>query len=113
LDLSRFRTAPSVFSSYHSFQSDRNFPTQCWVASSRIVEAVDVFEERYLGLLAGVPCVLPDQFSFDGFEEGFGGGVIVTIRKQLTFHVSASPIWPAEGKEGPRPTPRNRLKLLF
>ena len=49
------------------------------MASSWIVEAVDVFEDGDLSLPSVVPCVPPDQFSFDGFEEGLDGGVIVTI----------------------------------
>ena len=49
------------------------------MASSRIVEAVDVFEDRHFSLSARFPCVPPNQFGFDGFEEGLDGGVIVTI----------------------------------
>jgi len=41
-----------------------------------IIEAVDVFEDGDLGLPSGVPCVPPDQFGFDAFEEGLDGGVI-------------------------------------
>ena len=49
-----------------------------------IVKAVDVFKDRDLCLSAGFPCVAPDQFGLDGFEERFDGSVIVTIA--LTTH---------------------------
>ena len=60
LDLSRFRAAPGARLSHLSFEGDRAFPAQCLVAASRIVEAVDVFEDGHLSLPAGVPCVSPD-----------------------------------------------------
>ena len=46
------------------------------MASSRIVEAVDVFEYRYFGLPARFPWLPPYQLGFDGFEEGLDGGVL-------------------------------------
>jgi len=49
------------------------------MASSRIVEAVDVFEYRHLRLASCFPRMSPDQFCLDGFEEGFDGGVIIAI----------------------------------
>jgi hypothetical protein len=49
------------------------------VAATRIVEAVDVFEDRHLSVSACVPCVSPDQFGLDGFEERFKGGVVIAI----------------------------------
>jgi hypothetical protein len=50
LDLSRFRAAPGARLSHLSFEGDRALPAQCWVAASRIVEAVDVFEDGHLSL---------------------------------------------------------------
>ena len=49
------------------------------MAASRIVEPIDVFEDRHLSLPAGVPRVSPDQFGLDGFEERFDGGVEAPI----------------------------------
>ena len=49
------------------------------MASSWIVEAVDVFEDRHLSLPAGFPVIAPEQFRLDGFEEGFDGGIIIAI----------------------------------
>ena len=55
VDLSRFRAAPSARLSPLSLESDRAFPTQGRVASPRIVEAVDVFEDCHLGPSARFP----------------------------------------------------------
>jgi hypothetical protein len=49
------------------------------VSAARIVETVDVIEDGHLSLSACVPCVSPDQLCFDGFEEGFNGGIIIAI----------------------------------
>ena len=49
------------------------------MAAAWIVEAVDIFEDCILGLAPRVPCPTPDQFGLDGFEEGFDGGVIITV----------------------------------
>jgi len=38
------------------------------VTAARIVEAIDVIKDCHLGLPAGSPSVLPDQFDLDGFE---------------------------------------------
>jgi hypothetical protein len=54
------------------------------MAASRIKEAIDVFEDGHLGLSACVPNVPPDQLRLNGYEEGFNGGIIVTI--SLTAH---------------------------
>ena len=49
------------------------------MAAARIVEAVDVFEDRHLCFASCLPWMSPDQFCLDGFEEGFDGGVLITI----------------------------------
>jgi len=49
------------------------------MAASRVVEAVDVFEDGHLSLPAGVPCVSPDQLCFDRFEERLNRRVIIAI----------------------------------
>ena len=49
------------------------------MSSAWVIEAVDVLEQRGFGLLSGLPCLAPDEFSLDGFEEGFYSGVIITI----------------------------------
>ena len=46
---------------------------------ARIVEAVDVFEEGDLDLATGLPVAAPDEFSLQGFEEAFDGGIVVAI----------------------------------
>ena len=55
------------------------------MAAAWIVEAVDIFEDRNLGLAPRVPCPAPDQFGLDGFEEGFDGGVEAPIFVKLPF----------------------------
>ncbi len=54
------------------------------MTASRIIEAIDVFEDSHFSLPAGFPCVSPDQLRLDGFEEGFNGGIIIAIA--LTAH---------------------------
>ncbi len=54
-----------------------------------IVEAIDVFEDRHLCLPAGFPCVAPDQFSLDGFEERFDSCVVITIALSAHGHAEA------------------------
>lgn len=49
------------------------------MASSRIVEAVDVFKDRHLGLPARFPRSAPDQFRFDGFEERLNSRIVIAI----------------------------------
>ena len=48
--------------------------TAAWV-----VEAVDVLKDGHLRLPAGFPCIAPDQFRFDGLEEGLDCCIVVTI----------------------------------
>ena len=47
--------------------------------SARVVEAVDVLEERGLSLSACAPVVSPNEFSLQGFEECLDGCIIVAI----------------------------------
>ena len=47
--------------------------------SAAVVEAVDVLEEGKCDLITGRPSVSPDQFGFQGFEEGLDGRVVVTV----------------------------------
>ena len=47
--------------------------------ASRVVEAVDVFEEGDLDLPAGLPVTPPDEFRPQRFEEAFDSGIVVTI----------------------------------
>ena len=49
------------------------------MATTRVVEAVDVFEDGHLSLAPRLPRMPPDQFCFDGFEERLDGSVVVTI----------------------------------
>ena len=57
--------------------------------STRVVEAVYVFEDCHLRLPAGFPCIAPDQFRFDGFEECLDGCVIITISFATHGHFEA------------------------
>ena len=47
--------------------------------AARVVEAVDVFEEGYFDLTAGLPLATPDQFGFERLEEAFDSGIVVTV----------------------------------
>lgn len=47
--------------------------------ASRVVEAVDVFEEGDLDLATGLPVAAPDEFGLQRFEEAFDGGIGVAI----------------------------------
>jgi hypothetical protein len=49
------------------------------VAATRIVEAIDVFEDGHLSLPPRLPRVPPNQFSLDGFEERLNGSVEAPI----------------------------------
>jgi hypothetical protein len=39
------------------------------VATARVLEPIDILEDRALGLTARVPTITPDQLGLDGFEE--------------------------------------------
>ena len=43
------------------------------------METVDVCEDGHLSLAPRLPKMVPDQFSLDGFEERFGGGIATKI----------------------------------
>ena len=60
------------------------------VFSTRIIKAVDVFEEGDLDVAPGVPVAAPDAFSLQGLEEAFDGGVIITIA--LAAHRDPEPV---------------------
>jgi hypothetical protein len=60
------------------------------VTASRVIEPIDVFEDRHLSLSAGVPGVSPDQLCLDGFEERFNGGVVIAI--SLATHGCPEPM---------------------
>ena len=47
--------------------------------ASRIVEAVDVFEDGHLGIASRSPGPLPDQLRLDDFEDRFDRRVVVAI----------------------------------
>jgi hypothetical protein len=49
------------------------------VSSTRIVETIDVFEDRYLSQPPGYPLPPPDQFGIDVFEERLDGRIVMTI----------------------------------
>lgn len=44
-----------------------------------VVEAFDVLKEGIADLVARCPCVPPDQFGLEGFEEGLVGRIVVTV----------------------------------
>ena len=46
---------------------------------SGVVEAIDVLKEGIADLGAGGPSVPPDQFGFEGFEEGLDGSIVVAV----------------------------------
>ncbi len=58
--------------------------------ASRVVEAVDVFEEGDLDLATGLPFAAPDEFSLQGFEEAFDGRIVVAIA--LAAHRNLEPM---------------------
>ena len=49
------------------------------MATTRVLEAIDVLQDGGFGFPAGFPSVPPDQFSLDGFDEGFNGGVVIAV----------------------------------
>jgi hypothetical protein len=59
------------------------------VAASWIIEAIDVLKGCHLSLPAGFPCIAPDQFRLDGFEERFDGGVVIAIALAAHGHAEA------------------------
>ena len=59
------------------------------MTAARVVEAVDVFKDGHLRLSSCLPCIAPDQFRFDGFEECLDGCVIITISFATHGHFEA------------------------
>ena len=49
------------------------------MAAVRIVEPIDILEDRSLGLTARVPTITPDQLGLDGFEERLDHGIVIAI----------------------------------
>ena len=49
------------------------------MAPDRVIEPVDVLGDGVFGLLAGLPCDLPDQLRLDGLEERFHHRVVVAV----------------------------------
>ncbi|GBQ33881.1 hypothetical protein AA12717_4174 [Gluconacetobacter sacchari DSM 12717] len=49
------------------------------MAPDRIVETVDVTADSILGILSGQEDRPPNEFGFQGFEEGLDNGIVVTI----------------------------------
>tara|TARA_B110000977_G_scaffold129919_1_gene165732 strand:- start:85 stop:282 length:198 start_codon:yes stop_codon:yes gene_type:complete len=49
------------------------------VATTRIVEPIDILEDRAFSLTACVPTIAPDQLSLDGFEERFNHRIVIAI----------------------------------
>ena len=47
--------------------------------STGVVEAVDILKEGVCNVLSRCPSVPPDQFGFEGFEEGLDGSIVVTV----------------------------------
>ena len=59
------------------------------MSAAWIIEAIDVFKDGDLDSAPGLPGMSPDQFSFDGFEEGFHRGIIITITFATHRHFEA------------------------
>ena len=49
------------------------------MSAADVLEAIDVSKEGKCHLITGRPSVRPDQFGFEGFEEGLDGRVVVTV----------------------------------
>ena len=49
------------------------------MAAARVIEPIDILEDRALGLTSCVPSITPDQLSLDGFEERLDHRIIITI----------------------------------
>ena len=52
--------------------------------TTRIVEAIDVFEDRHLSLPPRFPRPSPDQFSLDGLEERLDRRIVIAINSCRT-----------------------------
>lgn len=58
--------------------------------ASRVVEAVNVFEEGDLDLATGLPVAAPDEFGLQRLEEAFDGGIVVAVA--LAAHRNLEPM---------------------
>ena len=47
--------------------------------AAAIVEAIDVMKEGLGNLVSGHLNMPPNEFGFEGFEESFNGGIVVTV----------------------------------
>ena len=54
------------------------------------VEAIDVMKEGIGNILACCPTVTPDQFGFNGFEEGLDGCIVVAVSSAAHRHFEAN-----------------------
>lgn len=50
--------------------------------ATRVVETADVFEEAGFNLAAGLPAMVPNEFSLQVDEEVFGGGIVIMVALQ-------------------------------
>jgi hypothetical protein len=55
------------------------------VAAARVIEPIDILEDRALGLTACFPAVTPDKLSLNGFEERFNHGIEAPIFVKQQF----------------------------
>ena len=59
------------------------------MTATRIVEPIDILEDRAFCLTTCVPFVAPDQLSLDGFEERFNHRIVVAIAFAAHRHLEA------------------------
>ena len=59
------------------------------MVASWIVEAIDVFKDCHFSLPAGFPCIAPDQFRLNSFEERFDSCVVIAIALAAHGHAEA------------------------
>ncbi len=72
-----------------------------------VVPAFDPFEHCLFGLAAGGECGPVEYFTFEGGEEAFGHGVVVTVSD--ASHRGGHPMLVAATPEGDRGAPREHL----
>ena len=72
-----------------SFEGQGSFPSQRCVFASRVIEAIDIFEDGDFSGSACLPRVPPNQFGFNGLEEAFHCGVIIAIPLAAHRHLEA------------------------
>ena len=49
------------------------------MAAARVIEPIDILEDRAFSLTACVPTITPDQLGLDGFEERLDHGIVIAI----------------------------------